>query len=90
VTRHPLGIAAVTLGALLLGASPDVMAQAAAQVPTREGNVWNGKDHQPTEGQVQHNEQAVGVAPTPSQQNHANAVVNDLDHKLGGCTTNCP
>jgi hypothetical protein len=88
VTRHA-GLIAAILTISVLAAFP-TLAQTPTQVPTREGNIWNGKDHQPTEGQVQHNEQAAGVAPTPAQKDHDAAVVKDLDRQLGACTSNCP
>jgi hypothetical protein len=56
--------------------------QPAAQTPAREGNTWDWRDHQPTEGQVQQNEQAAGIAPTQSQQDSAAATVDQLYRQL--------
>jgi hypothetical protein len=39
-------------------------ASAIAQTPAREGKIWNWRDHQPTEAQVQSRERAEGLAPT--------------------------
>ena len=56
--------------------------QSAAQIPAREGNTWDWRDHQPTQGQVQQNEQAAGIAPTQSQQDSAAATVDQLYKQL--------
>src|SRR5271166_4427165 len=39
-------------------------AAAVAQTPTREGNIWGWRDHQPTMAQTRQSEEAAGVAPT--------------------------
>jgi hypothetical protein len=59
--RVPFAVCAVALLAA------PVAAFAQAQTPTREGNIWAWRDHQPTEAQVLQKEKAAGVAPTPSQ-----------------------
>jgi hypothetical protein len=74
---------------LALFAAPAVaLAQAPGQVPAREGNTWDGTDHQPTEAQVQREEKAAGVAPTPSQKDSSAATVNQLDRQLLGKSHN--
>jgi hypothetical protein len=47
-------------------------------VPTREGNIWGWRDHQPTEAEVSRKEAAAGVAPAPSQRAANAATVNEL------------
>jgi len=58
--------------------------QPQAAVPAREGNIWGGRKHQPTEPQVQQDEQAAGVAPTPSQSHSAAAMEDRLNRQLLG------
>jgi hypothetical protein len=68
-------LAALLCGALLL--APPALAQSAAPpgstlngtVPTSEGNVWNGLDHQPTPAEI-----------APATNSHQQAKQN---HKLG-------
>jgi hypothetical protein len=52
------------------------------QVPPREGNIWDWRDHQPTTAQVQKQEKAAGVAPTPSQSASDAATVDRLYRQL--------
>jgi hypothetical protein len=54
----------------------------ADQVPTREGNIWDWRDHQPTMAQVQKQEKAAGVAPTPSQGASDAATMDRLYRQL--------
>jgi hypothetical protein len=64
----------------LLAASAASFAQ--AQTPTREGNIWDWRDHQPTEAQVDQKEKAAGVAPTASEKASTVATENHLDRRL--------
>jgi hypothetical protein len=48
---------------------------ALAQAPARNGNVWDGKSHQPSAGAVQSNENAAGVTPPQPQQQNENDFV---------------
>lgn len=59
-----------------------VAAFAQAQTPVREGDTWNWQDHQPTELQVQREEKAAGIAPTPSQQASDMATLNEIYRQL--------
>jgi hypothetical protein len=52
------------------------------QPSQREDNVWGGVAHQPTEGQVQQQEKAAGIAPSQQQQNSANVDVEQLYQNL--------
>jgi hypothetical protein len=71
-------VASTVLTVALLAAP----AAAFAQVPTREGNIWNWRDHQPTEAQVQQNEKAAGVAPTPSEDAAEAATLDRIYRQL--------
>jgi hypothetical protein len=55
---------------------------AQAQTPTRIGNIWNWQDHQPTETQVQRDEKAAGIAPTPSQESSEAATLDQINRQL--------
>ena len=57
-------------------------ASAIAQTPAREGNIWDWRDHQPTEAQVQSRERAEGLAPTPAQRERNAATVDQLYQQL--------
>jgi hypothetical protein len=50
--------------------------------PTREGNIWGWRDHQPTMAQTQQSEKAAGIAPTPSQRDASSATVDQLFREL--------
>jgi hypothetical protein len=62
-------IPAVALAFALLAASQAAYAQSLA--PTREGNVWDWRDHQPTMAEVRQKEKAAGIAPSGSDSNAA-------------------
>jgi hypothetical protein len=51
-------------------------------VPTREGNVWGWRDHQPTEAEVSRMEAAAGIAPAPAQRDLNAAIVGQLYRQL--------
>jgi hypothetical protein len=76
----PLNIPTAILALALLAAPAAALAQ--TQVPAREGNIWDWRDHQPTEAQIQQNEKAAGVAPTPSQKDSTSATVDQLYRQL--------
>jgi hypothetical protein len=76
LTRMPSMILAVTL----FGAPVAAFAQ--AQAPTRIDNIWNWHDHQPTETQVQRQEKAAGIAPTPSQETSDAATLSQIYRQL--------
>jgi len=71
-------IAVQTLLAALLATAPAAMAQA----PSRNGDVWDGRDHEPVPGVVHREERAAGIAPSTAQQRHENAVVEHEASKL--------
>ncbi len=55
-----------------------------AQIPTREGNTWDWRHHEPTRTNVQRRERAAGVAPSRSQRKALNSQVERLDRQLLG------
>jgi hypothetical protein len=59
-----------------------VAAFAQTQTPIRIGNIWNWHDHQPTEAQVQREEKAAGIAPTPSQKASDVATLHQIYRQL--------
>jgi hypothetical protein len=51
-------------------------------VPTREGNIWGWRDHQPTEAEVSRKEAAAGIALAPSLRASNAATVDELFRQL--------
>jgi hypothetical protein len=73
-----VSVAAVALALLAAPAS----AFGRDQIPTRNGNVWHWRDHQPTEAQVERQENAAGIASTQSQRESATTTVDQLYRQL--------
>jgi len=73
-----VSVAAVAIALLVAPAT----AFSREQIPTRNGNVWDWRAHQPTEAQVEQNENAAGLAPTQSQRESATGTVNQLYQQL--------
>jgi hypothetical protein len=63
---------------------------AKAQQSSRDGNVWNGREHQPTQERVQHREQAAGIAPSTQQRTATDAELDQLSRQLGAGPVNPP
>jgi hypothetical protein len=61
---------ALLASGLVVAASDASFAQ--APVPLREGNIWNGIDHEPQSAQVAREERDAGIA-APAEQQRANA-----------------
>ena len=59
------------------------LAPGLAHAQARNGNVWNGRAHEPDAGSVGANERAAGVAPPTAQQQQEN---RDLD-RMGQALT---
>ncbi len=55
---------------------------AAFAQPAREGNIYNGMDHQPTAGAVQSQEQAAGIAPSNAREQDENRSLSMLNRQL--------
>ena len=64
---------------LLIGS---LLAGAAVAQPRREGDIYNFRDHQPTEKQVRGSESRAGVAPSPAQRRDNKDEVDKLDRQL--------
>jgi hypothetical protein len=62
-------------------ASAGLAGVAHAQVATREGNIWDGHDHQPTAG-VRAEEQRAGVAASPAQAQSEDQTLSRLNGQL--------
>ena len=73
----------IALMALALGLVP-LFAWPQDRVPTREGNIWNGTDHEPVPSEVSRDEQAAGIAPPAAQQDETNNQVERLYRQLMG------
>jgi hypothetical protein len=73
-------IRAMALTFALVAAPAAALAQ--TQTPTREGNIWGWRDHQPTEAQVRQDESAAGIAPTQSDQHSTATTVDQLYQQL--------
>jgi hypothetical protein len=58
------------------------LAVAQAGPPTRDGNVWDWRVHQPTEAQVQRRENEVGIAPSRAQVDRDKATLDRLNRQL--------
>jgi hypothetical protein len=59
-----------------------LLVSAQTQQPGREDNVWGGKDHQPTQSDVNQQEKAEGIAPSSQTQQRANDEVESLYQNL--------
>ena len=77
MTRIPSRSRIALLAAALLAATSGV-GFPQTTVPAREGNIWGGRDHEPQPGQVAHDEQAAGIAPSPKQEHATTQEVERL------------
>lgn len=71
------------LAAFALGMVPS-FALAQDRVPTREGNIWGGMDHEPVPSEVQRQEETTGIHQSPAQQDKTNNDVESLYRQLMG------
>ncbi len=76
----PRRVSAMALTFALLAAPATGFAQ--TRTPTREGNIWGWRDHQPTLAQTRQSEEAAGVAGTSSQNDASSATVDQLYREL--------
>lgn len=73
-----------TVAVLLLAASSPIQAQInpasvdGAMPPTREGNIYDHKDHQPTEAEISRAQAAAGDRPQSVNAAHVEKGVQDL------------
>ena len=56
--------------------------QSSAQTPTREGNEFDFKDWQPTQGKVSAEERSAGVRQSPTQRNAEDRELKQIDQNL--------
>jgi hypothetical protein len=70
------------IGKLFLAIGVVAMPLSAFAQPAREGNIYNGIDHQPTAGAVQSQEQAAGIAPSDARERAENGDLSTLDGLL--------
>jgi hypothetical protein len=68
------------LAAMLIVAPALVSAQ--TQQSGREDNIWGGRDHQPTQSDVNQQEKAAGIAPPQQSDQHATDEVESLYQSL--------
>ncbi len=78
--RISVRIRAVTLTVALIAAPVVTLAQ--SQAPTREGNIWGWRDHQPSEAQVLEDENAAGIAPAKSDKDATASTVDQIYQEL--------
>lgn len=71
----------ILLAASALGGIPS-FAMAQGRVPTREGNIWNGLDHEPVPSLVHRDEEAAGIAQPPAQREQTTDDVESLYRQL--------
>jgi len=77
--RFEIGGAAFVAAALAVAPG---LALAQTHVPTREGNIWGGLDHEPRPSQVLPQERAAGVAPSPAGETQQTDDVETLYRDL--------
>lgn len=75
------------LGVVLLSAAGSMapfpaLAQAAAETPARNANIWNGRAHQPEAGNVHADEHAAGVAPAEQRAVQQNRELDQMGQRL--------
>jgi hypothetical protein len=70
-------LAAATAALLLF-----IVPSAIAQQTDRNGNVWNGGNHEPNPAAVQNKEKVAGIAPSPTEQQRQNALVEGQARNL--------
>jgi hypothetical protein len=69
-----------TTAAILL--SMAILAATAQAQPARNGNVWDGKSHEPAAGAVESQQRSAGVAPAPEKEKALNNEVDNTADKL--------
>lgn len=80
MANNSFRILTVTMALALLTAPAPTFAQSG--VPSREGNIWDWRDHQPTEAAVSRREKAAGIAATPSEKAAGTNSVENLYQQL--------
>ncbi|MGD0432482.1 MAG: hypothetical protein ABSA58_15480 [Acetobacteraceae bacterium] len=80
MAKFSFGMPVVAVSFALLAAQAPAYAQ--SEVPLSNGNVWDWRDHQPTEAGVSRKEKEAGVAPAPAQIRSNSATVDELYQQL--------
>jgi hypothetical protein len=80
MANNSFRIRIIALVFALLAAPATTFAQSGA--PSREGNIWDWRDHQPTEAKVSRMEKTAGIAPPLSQKTSNAATVEELYQQL--------
>jgi hypothetical protein len=80
MAKFPFGMAVVAVTFALVAARG--LAYAQSEVPDRNGNTWDWRDHQPTEAGVSRKEKAAGITPTPARSRSNSATVDELYRQL--------
>jgi hypothetical protein len=73
-------VPALALGVALLAAPAATFGQTPA--PSRDANVWDWRDHQPTQAEVAQKEKAAGIAAPPSQRDSSDATLEQLYRQI--------
>lgn len=66
-------------GALILGAAAPALANGP---PSREGNIWDWRAHQPQQGAVSAKEHAAGIAQAPQARDRTMQELDRLNREL--------
>jgi hypothetical protein len=85
MAKFPDGIRMMAVALALLAARAPAYAQSEVPLgngPVRNGNVWDWRDHQPTEAGVSQKEKAAGIAPAPARVRSNSATVDELYQQL--------
>jgi hypothetical protein len=85
MASFPFRIGAVAVTFALFAAQVPAYAQSEVPMrdsPQRNANVWDWRDHQPTEGGVSRKEKAAGIAPTPAENLSNSATADKIYQQL--------
>jgi hypothetical protein len=77
MNKYCFSLGALVLMALLVPGPSMTFAE-----PARNANIWDWKDHEPVPSEVQNEEQAAGILPTPEQQQAEDRELESLYRSL--------
>jgi hypothetical protein len=77
MNKYCFSLVALVLMALLVLGPSMTFAE-----PARNANIWDWKDHEPVPSEVQKEEQAAGILPTPEQQQAEDGELESLYRSL--------
>jgi hypothetical protein len=72
----------IALLAVLAAAAPPGFSAAQRDVPTREGDTWDWRDHEPDPSMVRQEEKAAGITSSSPQRQKADDEVESLYKQL--------